>query len=141
LYYRTSRGKEFFRGTYKIQNPHKGDFDFVAGERHCTQGKNQFPDFLSETSTSTTEHSSLFLFLKESTHIIKLIEPAISKIQSPEYKTFLSGISFITELYLERNIFSFGKIYRIKIYSRMLFVAKEIPPLFGRILKILDFQT
>jgi hypothetical protein len=28
----TSRGKEFFRGTYKIQNPHEGDFDFVAGE-------------------------------------------------------------------------------------------------------------
>jgi len=29
---RNSRGKKFFRGTHKIQNPHKGDFDFVAGE-------------------------------------------------------------------------------------------------------------
>jgi hypothetical protein len=100
----------------------------VAGECHVLPGKNQFPDFLSEISNSTTEHSS-FLFLKESTHIVSLIEPAISKIQYPEYKTVLSGISFITELYWECNIFSFGKIYRIKIYSHMQFVAKEIPPL------------
>ena len=86
--------KRIFRGTHKTQNPHKGDFDFVAGERHTTQGKIQLPAFPLEISTSNWEESS-FSFKNKSRHPFRLIELPNNSIQSS------AGISLIPEIYLD----------------------------------------
>jgi hypothetical protein len=85
---------------YKVQNPHEGDFDFVAGERLVLSGKIQLPDFPVEISTSKWETSS-FLYHKNTSRSIRLVKLSASELPSPEARTLLAGISLITEILLD----------------------------------------
>jgi hypothetical protein len=72
----------------------------VAGVRHCTQGKIFIPSFFSEIEVSNYE-SSIFKYRDRTIKQVKLIKPLVLQNQSPEYKSFLSGVSLITEISLE----------------------------------------
>jgi len=63
-------------------------------------GKIQLPDFPVEISTSKWETSS-FLYHKNTSRSIRLVELSASELPSPEARTFLAGISLITEILLD----------------------------------------
>jgi hypothetical protein len=72
----------------------------VAGARHCTQGKIHIPVFPAEISTSSWELSS-FSYKNKSSRPIRILESPVSDLLDPEIRTFLSGISLITEILLD----------------------------------------
>ena len=72
----------------------------VAGERLVLSGKIQLSDFPVEISTSKWETSS-FLYHKNTSRSIRLVELSASELPSPEARTFLAGISLITEILLD----------------------------------------
>jgi len=72
----------------------------VAGVRHCTQGKIQLPVLPAEITTSNCELSS-FSYRNKSSRPIRILESPLSDLLDPEIRTFLSGISLITEILLD----------------------------------------
>ena len=72
----------------------------AAGERHAMSGKIQFPDILFEISAFYSERSS-FLYKNKTSRPFRIFEPVTSVLLDPEIKSLLSGISLVTEIFLD----------------------------------------
>jgi hypothetical protein len=73
---------------------------FVAGERHVLSGEIHISSFPAEISNSKWETSS-FSYKNKSSRPIRILESPVSDLLDPEIRTFLSGISLITEILLD----------------------------------------